>query len=134
MAEESFRSTFAGAECAIARINIAGEKVRAVGVGAGHHQRGYAEHVSSKTAATSFCIASVVDTRTFPPRWPHFFARRELILEVNACGTSLDHCFHQFEGIQRATESGLGVGHERCEPGLRGRDLPLRVMNLVGAL
>src|SRR5260370_39542021 len=60
--------------------------------------------------------------------------RRELILEVNACGTSLDHSFHQFEGIQRATESGLGVGHERCEPGLRGRHLPRRVMHLAGAL
>ena len=48
-AEEPFRSTFAGAECAIARINIAGEKVRAVRVGAGHNQRGHAEHVSSET-------------------------------------------------------------------------------------
>ena len=33
-----------------------------------------------------------------------------------AGGAGANHVLHQFEGIEIATESGLGVGHDRCDP------------------
>ena len=40
----------------------------------------------------------------------------ELVLEVDAGGAGLDHRLHQLEGVERAAEAGLGVGHDRREP------------------
>jgi len=55
-------------------INIAGEKVRAVRVGAGHNQRGYAEHVSSETGCHQLLYSLGRGYQNLSPRWPHFFA------------------------------------------------------------
>ena len=57
-----------------------------------------------------------VGTSTLPPMWPHFFSLAQLILEMHAGGAGLDHRLHQLEGVERAAESGLGVGHDRQEP------------------
>ena len=46
-------------------------------------------------------------------------------------GASLDHCFHQFEGIQAASESGFGIGHDGGHP--VHAVLVVHVMDLVGA-
>ena len=45
-AEESFRRALAGAEGAVALVDIAGQKIGAVGVGASHDQRGHAHDIS----------------------------------------------------------------------------------------
>ena len=58
--------------------------------------------------------------------------RRELVLEVDACGAGLDHPLHQLERVEVAAEAGLGVGDDRHEP--VARDLTLRLLDLVGAL
>src|SRR5579864_8382841 len=73
-AEEAFAGAFAGKERMIARINVAGQKVCAVRVGAGEYERRHAITSAASRAATSFWIASEVDTSTLPPRCPHFFA------------------------------------------------------------
>ena len=41
--------------------------------------------------------------------------RRELILEMHARRTRLDHRLHQFESIEHAAKSGLRVGDDRRE-------------------
>ena len=47
---------------------------------------------------------------------PTLLLRGELIFPVNACGTSNDHPFHQFKGIERATKASFSVGHDRSKP------------------
>ena len=56
----------------------------------------------------------------------------QLVLEVDASRAGFDHALHQLEGVERSTEAGLGVGHDRREPmcGL----IALGVLDLVGAL
>src|SRR5205809_718589 len=44
----------------------------------------------------------------------------------------IDHVLHDLERVERAAESGLGVGHERGEP--IDRVIALQVRDLVGAL
>ena len=50
---------------------------------------------------------------------------------MNASGAGLDHCLHQFEGIQVAAESRFRVGDQRSEP-VRFVSA-VRMMDLVGA-
>ena len=42
------------------------------------------------------------------------FRRRKLVFEVHTGGASANHVLHQLEGIEIATEAGLGVRHDRC--------------------
>ena len=58
--------------------------------------------------------------------------RSELVLEVDACRAGFDIGFHDLEGIERAAESGLGVGDDRGEP--IACDLAFGMFDLVGAL
>ncbi len=47
-----------------------------------------------------------------------------------AGGARFDHHFHELEGIQRAAESGFGIGDDRCHK--VHTILSVHVMNLVG--
>ena len=62
---------------------------------------------------------------------PALLLARELVLEVDARGAGVDHRLHQLEGVERTSESGLGIGDDRDEPVALG--LPLGVLDLVGA-
>ena len=44
-----------------------------------------------------------------------FFAR-ELIFEMHAGRAGFDHCFDQFENIQRAAKPGFRISDDRSEP------------------
>ncbi len=57
--------------------------------------------------------------------------RGELVLPVHPRGTRGDHALHQFEGVEDASEAGLGVGHDGREP-VRGLGVALRPGDLVG--
>ncbi len=66
-----------------------------------------------------------------PAEVPALLLRAELVLEVDAGGSGLDHRAHELEGIERAAEAGLCVGEDRREP---VRPVPtLGVVDLVGA-
>lgn len=56
----------------------------------------------------------------------------ELVFPVNARGAGGDHGFHEFVGVQRATEAGFGVGDDRDQPVFNGLDA-LGVFDLVCA-
>ena len=42
--------------------------------------------------------------------------QRELILEVNPCGTRFDHCLCQLKDIEGATKARFSISDDRCEP------------------
>ena len=47
---------------------------------------------------------------------PAFFFARELIFEMHAGRAGLDHCFHQFENIERSAKTGFRIRDDRHEP------------------
>jgi hypothetical protein len=74
VAEEPFRRAIAGEELAIARIDVARDELRAVGVGARDEHGRHVENVRRQRAATSVRMKCEVGTSTLPPRCPHFFS------------------------------------------------------------
>ena len=87
---------------------------------------------AASRAASRLRIAAWVGISTLPPRWPHFFSRRELVLEMDAGDARLDIGLHDLEAVQRPAEPGLGIGDDRREPvALRAA---LDMLDLVGAL
>ncbi len=57
--------------------------------------------------------------------------RAQLVLEVDGGGAALNHVLHQLEGVQRAAESGFGIGHQGRQPMLAVA--AFLVPDLVGA-
>ena len=57
--------------------------------------------------------------------------RGQLILEMDARGASLDHCLHQFEGVEGATEAGFRIRDDRCH--VMGGLVALHMGDLVRA-
>src|SRR6266571_3378139 len=55
-----------------------------------------------------------------------FLLRSKLVFEVYSCRSSLYHCLHQFERVERASESCFCVSYYRREP----VDFPLAVHEL----
>ena len=45
-----------------------------------------------------------------------FFFGGQLVLEMNAGRTRLNHSLHQLIGVERAAEPGLGIGNDRRHP------------------
>jgi len=72
--EEAFARALPGQETRVARIVIRQEEICGVGVRAGDDHRGHAEHVGSQTRGHQLVDGSPVETKTLPPRCPHFLA------------------------------------------------------------
>src|SRR5918994_4072330 len=47
---------------------------------------------------------------------PALLLRGKLVLEVDSRGAGFDHGLHQLEDVESATEPGLGIGDDGCEP------------------
>ena len=133
-AEETFRRALASAESAVARVDVAGQQMRAVGVGARHDQRRYAHHIGRQPRRYQFLNGFGGRNQNLAAQVSALLRRRKLILKVHASRARLDHALHQFERIQRATEAGFRIGHQRRKPGLPRSHFPLRMMHLVGPL
>ena len=93
---------------------------------------GTLETSAASRAAVRLAIAVARRDEHFAAHVAAFFLARELILEMHAGRAGFDHRFDQFEDIERAAETGFGIGHDRREP----VDLVLAfgVRDLVGAL
>ena len=100
----------------IIRINVAGQKRSAVGVGA-HDQQGVgARDIGGKPRGGEFGDELARGHQNFSAKMPAFFDRSELVFKMNARSAFLDHLFHDFKGMKRPSESGFGIGHKRREP------------------
>ena len=130
-AEEAFHRALAGKEDAVVGIDVAGQQMRAVGVGAGQHQRGNAQHVGSETRRDELLHRFLGRHQDLAAQVAALLGRGQLIFEVHAGRARFDHGLHQLEGVQRAAKASLGVGDERNEPA--HAVLAFGVMDLVGA-
>ena len=95
-------------------------------------RRRHAEHVGREARRQQRADELAGRDEHLPAQVTALLLGRELILEVDARGSRLDHPLHQLEGVQRAAEAGLGIGDDREQVVDRvGR--ALRPLDPVGA-
>ena len=115
----------------VGRVDVAREQRGRVGVGAGDEDGRHAQHVRGQTRRLQRADELRGRYEDLAAEVAALLLRRELVLEVDACGARFDHPLHQLERVEVAAEAGLGVGDDRDEP--VARDLTLRLLDLVGA-
>ncbi len=133
---EAFRRALAGDEGTVALVDIAGQQLRAVGIGAADHQGRYTADISSQASGAQ--IANVGSSRDqyLAAHMAAFLFGCELILEMHPADAGFDITLHDLEGIERAAEAGLGIGDNWCEPiDIAALAIePFHVLDLIGAL
>ena len=90
------------------------------------------DHWNTEHPHIHVTVRGRTDNGEGPAEMAALLFRSELVLEVDACRAGFDIGFHDLEGIERAAESGLGIGDDRGEP--IARDLAFGMFDLVGAL
>ena len=121
----------ARAERLVARVDVGGEELRAVGVGASDDERRDVHDVGRQARGDQRAHELARRHENLPAEVTAFLLGGELVLEVNAGGAGLDHRLHQFEGVQGPAESSLGVGDKGRHPG--ALHAAFGVLDLVGA-
>ena len=116
----------------VALVDVAGDQRRRMRVGAGDEERVDAADVGREPRRVEGADEGLGRHQHLAAEMAALLLRRELVLEMDAGGARLDHRLHQFEGVERPAEAGLGVGDDRREP--VGRVVALEPRDLVGAL
>ena len=113
---EALRRALAGAELAVALVDVAREQGGAEGVGAGHDQGRDAADVGGQTGGGQGANVLGGRNQDLAAHVAALLLRGQLVLEVDAGRPGLDHALHQLEGVEGAAEAGFGVGHDRHHP------------------
>ena len=98
------------------RVNVARDEVGAVCVGPGDEHRRHAHDVGGEPGGDEVPYALGRRQEDLAAHVAALLFRGKLVLEVDAGCAGLDHTLHQLEDVQRAAETGLGVGDYRGEP------------------
>ncbi len=88
----------------------------AVGVGARDDEGRHVHHVGGEARRDQRADELPGRDEHLPAHVAALLLGGELVLEVHACGTSLDHRLHQLEGVEGPAEAGLRVRHDRYQP------------------
>ncbi len=96
-------------------VDVAGHQIGGLGVGARKQHGGHAHHVGRQARRHQLGHRVARRHQHLAAHVAALLHRGELVFEVHAGGTGLDHRLHQLEGIEHATEAGFGVGHDRRE-------------------
>jgi hypothetical protein len=104
-----------------------------VGVGAGDEHVGHVQHVGRQARRHQRADELAGGHQHLAAQVAALLLAGELVLEVHAGGAGLDHRLHQLEGVERAAEAGLGVGHDGARTSACLAP-PSAVLDLVGAL
>ena len=131
-AVEALRGALTRAERLVAIIHIGGEQIRGFSIGAREQHGGHAHYVGGEAGGNQFLHRFLARHQHLAAHVTAFLHGSELVLEVNAGGTGIDHSLHQLVGVQHAAETGLGVGHDRGEP--VDVTLAFHVRDLIGPL
>ena len=126
-AEEAFRRALAGEKLGIARIDVAGQEMGAIGVGARHNQGRHTHDVGRQTRRHQLLDGFAGGHQHFASHVPALLGRGQLVLKVDARYTRFDHRLHQLEGVQgcrrnppRHPQSGARTNTCRFSPGRDG--------------
>jgi hypothetical protein len=85
---------------------------RRVGVGAGDQDRRHAHDIGGQARGDELLHRFLGRHQHLAAHVAALLGRCQLVLEVHAGGTGLDHVLHQLEGVQHAAEARLGVGDD----------------------
>ena len=110
---ETLAGALAGKEGFVVIVDIRGQQVCRLGVGARQYHGGHAHDVGREPRRNQLLHRFLRWNQHLAPHVPAFLDRGQLILEVNAGGTRANHVLHQFEGVEYPAETGLGVGYDR---------------------
>ena len=121
--EEALVGSGPGAERAVCRVDVAGEQVRRVGVGAGDDEDRHPADVGGEPGGGQRPDMLGGGNEDLAAHVPAFLLRGELVLEVHTGGPGLDERLGQLEDVERSAEPGFAVGDDR-EPSSRWRGRP----------
>ncbi len=130
--EEAFNGALAGQECLVVVIHVGRQQVSRFRVGTSDHQSRGARHVGSQTRRIQLLDCFACRNQHFAAHVAALLDRGQLVFEVNASSTGIDHRLHQLIGIQHAAETCFRVSDDRCEE--IDIALALGPLDLVGAL
>ena len=130
--EEPLRGPLAGQAGPVPDVDVAGDQARAQRVGAGHQDGLDAHDVGGQPGRPQCGEMLRCGHQHLPAHVTALLGRAELILEVDPGRAGLDHRLHQLEGIERAAEARLGVGHDRQHVVAARAALGLAPLDLVG--
>ena len=89
----------------VARVNVACQQLRRVGVGARHDERRHAHHVGRQAGRHQLLLELADRHQHLAAHVAALLGRRELVLEVHARGAGFDHKLHQLERVERAAKA-----------------------------
>ncbi len=112
---ETFSRAFAGTKRQIIGIDIRGQQIGCVGIGAGQNQRGYPGNIGRQARCDKFLYRFLGRYQHFTAHMAALLHRRQLIFKVYAGRPGTNHAVHEFIGIEHATEASFSVGNNRCE-------------------
>lgn len=118
----------------VALIDVGGQQLGGLGVGAGDDQCRHAHDVGGKPRGIQVADVRRGRDENLAAEMAALLFRCQLVLEMNARGAGFDEGLHDLEGIQRSAETGFRVGDDRREPGIDRKALAFGGLDLVGAL
>ena len=105
-----------GDEGCVGGIDVRRDELRAVGICPGDEHGGHIQDVRGQPRRDKRPNELAGRNEDFAAEVTALFRRRELIFEVNACGTGLDHGLHQLKCVEWPAEARLGIRHDRSVP------------------
>mmetsp|Transcript_1804 Transcript_1804/g.2609 ORF Transcript_1804/g.2609 Transcript_1804/m.2609 type:complete len:435 (+) Transcript_1804:320-1624(+) len=131
-AVEALSGALTGAEGLVTLIDVGGEEVGTEGIGTGDDEGGNVGNISGETSGGDLLDELVGGDEDLATHVAALLGGGELILEMNAGGTGLDHTEHKLIGVEDTTETGLSVSNNGSEEiNLSGA---LGVLDLISAL
>ena len=130
-AEEALRGPLARDELAVALVDVARQQRRRQRIGARDEHGRHVENVRREPGGDERADELGGRHEHLPAEVSALLLRRELVLEVDAGRAGLDERLHELERVERPSEAGLRVGHDRREP--VGAVLSFGRVDLVGA-
>ncbi len=128
---EALGRALAGDELAVALVDVGGDQLGALGIGARHHDRGHAAHVGSEPRGVKVALMRRRRDQNLAAEVSALLLGCQLVLEVHAGRAGVDERLHDLEGVERPAEAGLRVGNDRREPVALGA--AFRMLDLIGA-
>ena len=110
----------------VALVDVGGQQLGGLGVGARDDQRRRAHHVGGKPRRVEVADMRRGRDQHLAAEMAALLLRSQLVLEVDAGRTRLDEGLHDLEGVERSAEAGFRIGDDRREPGVdrQARCLP----------
>ena len=115
-AEETLGGSVVGDERAVALIDVGGQQLRRLGVGAAQQDGVHTFHVGRQAGGVQGADVLADRHQDLAAQMAALLLGRQLVFKVDARGAAGDHRAHQFVGVQRAAEAGFRVGDDRRHP------------------